>query len=380
MGLANDEGRRMRFDTARAMEWAATFAFPREAGTAGEGRAAAIAAAEFSRIGFRVERVAVDGSRLPAMALPWLGWVGLGAWATALVLAANRGAAWPIRLAPAVGALLWLRLTTVEGFRLGRVWPRRIATTNVVAWREVEPTVPLRVVFHTALDTFQADRAIVPAWLETPWIALLLAGQIFVALTVRRNPLGLPAWTGPLLLSVLWLAIAGRVLRLIHRPGWREAETRDNRTGLAVLLEMARGWPRGTDARFESRFVATGGRALDRAGLRALVRAIAEDSPARPTLIVEWLAPGIGPGIALMEQGTGELAAKAAADLWIPHHVIHQSGVHREHWPFGRHGPGYVGIVGNAIDRPHPIDPDSLARAAQLATEIALRWARQKKD
>jgi hypothetical protein len=208
-------------------------------------------------------------------------------------------------------------------------------------------------------------------------IALLVAGQVFLDLTIRRNPLGLPAWTGSMILGLLWMAIVGRVWRLVRR--WRGPDVRDNRTGLALLLELARAWPRGTHARIETRFVATGGRMLDQAGLRALIHAIAAEWPAKPTLVVDWLAPGIGRGLALMEQGTCQLAETAAADLWIPHHVIHQAGVRHEHWPFGRHGPGYVGMVGDAIDRPCAIDADALARAAQLATEVALRWAGRKR-
>src|SRR5947209_5430482 len=111
----------MRFDTARALEWAGTFAFPRAAGTEGERRAAEIAAVELARIGLRVERVDILGSRLRALAEPWLGWVGLSGWAAGLAFATHLGLAWPVRLALAVGALVWLRLTAVEGFRLGRV-------------------------------------------------------------------------------------------------------------------------------------------------------------------------------------------------------------------------------------------------------------------
>ena len=150
-----------------------------------------------------------------------------------------------------------------------------------------------------------------------------------------------------------------------------------------MLLELARGWPRGTDSRIETRFVATGGRTLDRAGLRALLHAIDTEWPARPTLIVDWLAPGIGPGLALLEHGTETLAATAARDLWIPHRVIHRAAVCRQHWPSGRHGPGYIGMVGDAVAGSRrrigaaAIDADALGRAAQLATEVALRWARR---
>jgi len=383
--FGGDKG--MRFDTARAVEWARTFAFPRAAGTEGERKAAVIAAEELARLGLRVERVAVQGSRLPGLAEPWLGWLGVGAWATGLAWAVHRGTHWPVRLALAVGALLWLRLTAVEGFLLGRALLRRVATTNVIAWREGkgEPP-PLRIVFHTTLDTFEARRELVPPWLATPVIAGLLAALVFCDMTINRNPLRLPSWcwpwSGPLFLLLLWLTIGMRIARLVGGTGRPDA--RDNRTGLAVLLELARGWPRGTDSRIESRFVASGGRTLDSAGLRALVHAIGTEWPARPTLIVDWLAPGIGPGLALLEQGTETLAATAARDLWIPHRVVHRAVVGRQHWPLGRHGPAFVGMVGDAVAAHRApvaalaIEPDALGRAAQLATEVALRWARRK--
>ena len=50
----------------------------------------------------------------------------------------------------------------------------------------------------------------------------------------------------------------------------------------------------------------------------------------------------------------------------------------------GRHGPAYIGMVGDAVAAHRipvaasAIEPDALGRAAQLATEVALRWARRK--
>ncbi len=377
----------MRFDTARAVEWAGTFAFPRAAGTEGERQAAAIAADELVRLGLRVERIEVKASRLPRLAEPWLGWLGVAVWASGLVLGAHRGAAWPVRLALALGALFWLRLTAVEGFPLGRTLMRRVATLNIVAWREPkgEPS-PLRVVFHTSLDAFDARRELVPPRLTTPVIGALLAALIFCELTINRNPLRLPSWIwpglGPLFLLLLWLTIGMRIARSLGRTVSPDA--RDNRTGLAVLLELARGWPPGTDRRIETRFVATGGRTLDQAGLRTLLHVMDTQWPPVPTLIVDWLAPGIGRGLSLLEHGTETLAATAARDLWIPHRVIYRAAVCCQHWPLGRHGPGYIGMVGDAVAGSRApidstaIDADALGRTAQLATEVALRWARRK--
>jgi hypothetical protein len=379
----------MRFDTALALEWAGTFAFFRGAGTTGERKAGEIVADELARLGLRVERVEVRGSRLPGLAVPWLGWLGVGAWAAGLVWAAHRGVHWPVRLALALAALLWLRLTAVEGFPFRGTLLRRVSTMNVVAWREghSEPP-PLRVVFHTTLDTFDVGRELVSPCLATPVIAGLLAALIFCEMTINRNPMRLPSWCwlwmGLLLLLLLWLAIGTRTARLVMRTG--RPDVRDNRTGLALLLELARGWPRTTEGRIESRFVATGGRTLDRAGLRALVSAIGNEWPAKPTLIVDWLAPGIGPGLALVEQGTETLADTAAKDLWIPHRSIHRALLGRQHWPLGRHGPAYIGLVGDGVNAhsapvdSFSIDADALGRAAQLATEVTLRWAKRKQQ
>src|SRR2546430_2431305 len=120
----------MKFDTARAMEWVGMVDFPRVAGTEGERRAAELVAAQLASLVLRGERNAAPGSRLPALVEPWLGWIGVGAWATGLAIVTHVGAAWPARLTLAVGALLWLRLTAVEGFRLGRLGPRRVVTTS----------------------------------------------------------------------------------------------------------------------------------------------------------------------------------------------------------------------------------------------------------
>jgi hypothetical protein len=371
----------MRFDASQALGWAETFAFPRRAGTEGERRAAEIVAEELARVGLRIERVAVQGARLPAWAEAWLGWVGVAGWATALALATRLGASWPSRLVLAFVGVLWLFLNAVEGFRRVVAWPRRLAATNVVAWRDDAPEAPVRVVFQTPIDTFDPGRAIVPPWLDTPVLGLLLAMLILLELFSSAGSTGRPAWPVPMLLGLLWLATGGRAWRLIRRGG-SEPDVRDNRTGLAVLLEQARSWPRATHARIETRFVATGGQTLDRAGLRALFRAIEDEWPAKPTLVVEWLAPGIGPGLALLERGTGRLAETAADDLWMPYRVIHRAGALRDHCPPGRRGPSFVAIVGAAIDRAptdRPIEPDALARAAQLATEVALRWAKENR-
>ena len=186
----------MKFEPDRAIAWLETFDEPRDAGTEGEHRAAQVVAAELERIGLNVERVTILGSPWPALAEPCLGWIGLGVWAAGLELVTRYDDSWTARFVLALGAWLWLRLTVVEGFRLGRIWPRTVATTSVVARHDVEPAPALRVVFHTPLDTFDPGRSIVPTWLATPVIGLVLAAQVFIDLTIHSNPLRLPPWAG----------------------------------------------------------------------------------------------------------------------------------------------------------------------------------------
>ena len=385
-GVAGRGGQRNEVRHSRAVEWAGTFAFPRAAGTKGEREAAAIAAEELARLGLRVERVGC-----PRVSVAKAG-RALARLARSGGLGDRPGVGGPPRrplAGPAgagIGALLWLRLTAVEGFLLGRALLRHVATTNVIAWREGkgEPP-PLRVVFHTTLDTFEARRELVPPWLATRVIGALLAALIFCDMTINRNPLGLPSWcwpwSGPLFLLLLWLAIAMRIARLVGGTGRPDA--RDNRTGLAVLLELARGWPRATDSRIESRFVATGGRTLDRAGLRALIQAIGTEWPARPTLVVDWLAPGSARDSLFWSRGPKCSRRRPPATSGSPTawSTAPRLAASTGHWaatdrptsawsatPSPRTGP--QSLTANRARRSRP--------RAQLATEVALRWARRK--
>jgi hypothetical protein len=279
-----------------------------------------------------------------------------------------------VRLVLAFGALSWLRLSCA-GFASLAGWPPRTTSTNVIAWRDQAPTPSVRVVFLTTLQSFDPRRAAVPAWISTPAIGLLLIALVIADLTVHRNPFRLPDWAGTLALGLLWIALCGRIWWLVRPPD--APDVGDNRTGLGLLLELARSWTGARSAPIETRFVAAGGWG----GLQALVRAMARECPGTPTLLVEWLDPGIGPALGLVEHRTGRLAGSAAADLWIPHRVLPVSRACRRHWPWRDADPGtcYVGMAGSAIGKARTIDPHALGRAAQLVTEVALRWARRNR-
>ena len=68
----------MKFDAARASAIFEKLGDPAFAGPDGEGRIADFVAAEFERMGWKVERREVEGSRFPQRAGPWIGWLGYG--------------------------------------------------------------------------------------------------------------------------------------------------------------------------------------------------------------------------------------------------------------------------------------------------------------
>ena len=74
------------------------------------------------------------------------------------------------------------------------------------------------------------------------------------------------------------------------------------------------------------------------------------------------------------------LAEKAAADLWLDWPVVHSVFLRGDHWPTEEVETEFVALVGIGRDGRvlEDIEPRTLASAAQLATEIALRWARTK--
>src|SRR5208282_2367539 len=65
-------------------------------------------------------------------------------------------------------------------------------------------------------------------------------------------------------------------------------------SGPALLVEMARAWPKPWSERFEPLLVAAGGMNFGFAGVREMVRLIREEGNEKPTLVVVILAPGVG--------------------------------------------------------------------------------------
>ena len=167
-------------------------------------------------------------------------------------------------------------------------------------------------------------------------------------------------------LAVQWLGL----LWLSGRSKGRSADTvsGDNRSGLALLAELSRNWPRSARERLETWLVA----AADPAQLGESLQGRLADG--KPTIVVALESPGVGSEVRVAGTGdAAELTADAAKALWLPH---------RRTWfpprELGRGlagaGVPFVSLRGAGDGR--PIDPAALAGLAQLILEVALRWAK----
>src|SRR5208282_3829332 len=107
--------------------------------------------------------------------------------------------------------------------------------------------------------------------------------------------------------------------------------------GPALLLEMARAWPKAWSERFEPLLVAAGGMNFGFAGVREVVRLKREEWTEKPTLLVVILAPGVGQKLTICGRPKTLLrqSCEAAKSLWIP---VESVGV-RPGIPLGRSWP-----------------------------------------
>ncbi|HEX8199836.1 MAG TPA: aminopeptidase [Isosphaeraceae bacterium] len=356
----------MKFDAERALTLTQRFDFPRHAGTEGERRAADLVAEEFERAGLSVERRAVPPRRLPDALIfgtlaMWFGFV-IGRVFAGWSPAVGFGAA--VLVLGSLIATGWVRR------RSDRAAPGR--SENVLGTRPGEAEAPVRVLFLAPLDTPPPVRVVLARRGVLALFAALAAVLVAPGLT---DETGLRRVAGPIVLLGHWVSVVSWIVA--PRVRARGPSPGDHRSGLAALAELARGWTRGAGARIETRFGALGDSARHQAGARALARDMAH-WPAKPTLVIHLDAPGLGPTLRLVGRArTLSLAQEAARDLWIPHRASSWIGRSLGHEPFRGRETWGVSLCGER--RVARIDPAALAAAAQLATEIALRWARQRR-
>ena len=133
----------------------------------------------------------------------------------------------------------------------------------------------------------------------------------------------------------------------------------DNRTGLALLIELARIWPKAARAHVDIRFVGVSGPCESK---------VVWPKPG-PSLVIELVNPGLGSLLSLGgTESTVKAACDAARDLWIPFFMT---------IPHHDTEPQWLTIEG--IREPKiPDDPASLGRAAQFVVEFVLRWGKHQ--
>ena len=390
----------MKFDAARAKRIVEELGDPRFAGPAGEIRVADYVEEQFEKLGFTIERHEVEGSRVPGRVAPWLGWLGYGG----LITAAH---AMLLQPKPGFGVLAifmvmlahtWLTFFLLNRIRYGRSMARRESAALLIGRPTADFSPSVRVVFQAVLGGLETD--LFPLLgLNRPW-AMRTLYVCFLVTTMFASvaKLGGRAPVASVVLVsintgfvvVIWLAILsilGRELRLSRSEnGSHHADG----LGLALLLEMARGWSRTRSMPIEAVFVAAGGQRLDYAGSREVVRLLQSEWPAKPSLLLLFFAPGAGgerrvfPIVSLARPGMDELVKDVARSLWIPIKSFADPWSHFQLWPFERKFRAAQVVVFTGSGSPPAadasVDTHVLEHAAQLATEIALRWARKQQS
>ncbi len=339
----------MKFDPARAVALAETFAGPRFAGPAGEAEALDRVADELRAAGWAASRP--EGRTLPGSRSPSWAWA-FSIIAAVQVVAIDRAARHSNR-ATVVTGLFFLPLNLWLGFRVSRAPSRSIP--SVEAGGPVGDVDLPRVVIAARVAE-PARRLGGPARSAAAGLVILMA--VVLQATARD---GADRPTGVTIAA--WAGVIAGLLALAYEPGPTKGGPVANWTGMALLSELARTWPRSARSRLDVRF-------------RALGDSEAWPAPTvsvPPTLTILLTSPALGTTLRLGGTPTvRDLALQAARDLWVPHEPAPGRSP-----PRGADHPASPFVV--VAGRPGgeaPIDPATLGRAAQLVVEVALRWSR----
>ncbi|SIN97013.1 Peptidase family M28 [Singulisphaera sp. GP187] len=368
----------MKFDIDRAMGWVKTFDFPRGTGSEGERHAADLLTGPLETSGWRVSRaVTRTGCRLSTLVMILL-----------LTLLFEEYFLWkalqlsfpglPRRSRAGMLLAAFLLLGGLLRLAVGRHGVK-IARERFVAWRSAkEPSRMVNLIADRPGSSDRPSRVFILTHLDTPlrvanWedgisnaILVGLIVLVFVGLS--------PVWT-------VWSATGIFLVSLLFQARyWLRAErpsVGDNRTGLAILAELAQSLPKRLHDRVEIRLVAVGGSSAGQPGALALADDIRRRWPPKPTLVINLDSPGLGPTVRLLGKGKGlEVARGAAKDLWIPYQVSQRAFCCLDHRPFALNRIPAISLAGDR--KGTRIEPACLAATVQLATEVAMRWARQE--
>jgi hypothetical protein len=328
----------MDFDAAKVTEMAARFDKPRNAGTVGAREAAAIVAEAFERAG--LIRVVLESLRVSrrTKVVWWLVVFGL-------LVASNRwaGSSW--------WASIGAPLAVMAAFTLAiRQTNREHESTMVIAAQPASSGPFARMIVATDLSSQ-----------DSGWVRVL--SLIIIIFLCQIAPPRLGAWMLFQWIAAAWMPV---ISWLYPRFGARPIQG-DNRSGLAMVIELSRSWREDLNDGVEMIFAS----APNMATLTNQLKSRLADG--LPTLYVALDAPGVGREIRIVGKGAAHsITVQAAEDLWLPYKV--QSGfsaIAEQHLP--THDiPDCFALCGAREDS--PIDPAMLSATAQLLTETALRW------
>lgn len=384
----------MKFDPVRVVETIAVLGDRRFAEPGGAECLADLAAARLAEAGWRVEPRVVSGSRLPwllASSPSWLVAAALATAATAVIW--SPGIGWPTSLLGVPALLVWGLWAIVAGVRcLGGRWnlPPRGQANLVLAHLPTDRSPACRVVLQTPLGPVSAlpygalssceaiaGGALGIVILAVAWVAASrLSGRVPAPSLTRDGRV-----IAVLALALFWAFLAAQALRERRGRGQQRCLEVVDRTGIAVVLELARCWSTARDQKIDLVVAATGGQTLDFAAARNLFATFAEGAENLPTLFLLVIAPGAGETVIAGRNGP-DLAQPAARSLWIPHRPAPLCFQRSSFWPPEPARHDLVALIGaDAMRRRRPrteIDPARFQSYAQLVTEIALRWSKRR--
>jgi hypothetical protein len=372
----------MEFEAERALEHVRALSYPRRVGTLGERRAARYVTQQFAGLGlpWKRERFLVShfpaeiGNRLLFFAAGLL--VTTGTWA-----AASR---------PLAAALCWGCAAFLVNapwrlhYFLGKSWPPRSMSRNVLAALPGSPPAPVRIVFMAHYDT---KSQLLPTGVRVALVSavtVLCIGLCFLGLLAA---LGLHVWlsaTGPWRLAALICALLAGLIANV--TGNRSPGALDNGAAVGTLLELARTWRPKRYAPIEAYWVATGSEEVALNGARDLLASHASWLREKPTLIINLESVGAGAIVYLAGDSQGiALARQAADELGLPHANLHVLGAGMDHEPFAAEGLAAVSILGDVVhhslalhskrDQAGRLEMPALERAGRLSAHLAWRWA-----
>jgi hypothetical protein len=391
----------MNFDASRVESLLRALGDPRYAGPDGEANVADFVSGQFTEMGLDVQRRQVTGSRFPRRAAPWVAWLGYGFLVSSvygLALAAN-GLRLVLACVLAYFAAAWFEAVVKNLVRPGPWRPPLETAPVLVASRRGRPPASMRVVLQSLISGVNPDpflscfrgpnqRKILFYFLylfPPAWASLFLIFRACAPPGGRRDLLIVSELLAhnvyPAFLAAAWIVILTVLFRAYGQRRSMAGRDRPDRRGIALLLEMARTWPRTGSRPFEPVFVLAGGQPLDYAGSREVVRLLRSEWSSVSSLLILFFAPGAGDELWLSTspwsaRGLAEVAEDAARSLWIPYRPD-RSGVLYSFWPH-ENLFSVLALIGSdprALDD-ESVDPKGLQRAAQLATEVALRWAK----